>query len=143
MLTPFVQLILGIVIVVFFKCIIALFDPAHRRGGPIKWGLVSYAVVMFFLVTIGTAMQLDVQSISYIDDRVFPGLGSVIPPGPVGYELRFIQPDAIVVIQNSLFVLSNWLSDGLLVSSSLMVHLSTHTANADSSSSIVAMLFTP
>ena len=141
MLTPFVQLILGIVIVVFFKCIIALFDPAHRRGGPIKWGLVSYAVVMFFLVTIGTAMQLDVQSISYIDNRDFPGLGSVIPPGPVGYELRFIQPDAIVVIQNSLFVLSNWLSDGLLVSSSLM--LSTHTANADSSSSIVAMLFTP
>ena len=110
------SVLLGIVIVVFFKCIAALFDPVHRRGEPIKWGLVCYTVVMFLLVTIGTAMQLDVQSISYIDNRDFPGLGSAIPPGPVGYELWFIQPNAIVVIQNFLFVLSNWLADGFLVS---------------------------
>ena len=113
-LTLFVRFIPGIVIVVSFKCITALFNPVHRRGEPIKWGLVSYTAVMFTLATIGTAAQLHVQSISYIDNREFPG-GGVFPPGPLGYQV-FLNPNAIIIIQNTVLALSNWLADGLLVS---------------------------
>ena len=113
-LTPFVQIILGIIVVMFFKCIAALFDPAHRRGEPIKWRLVSYTAVMFSLVTIGTAMQLDFQSVSYIDNREFPGVEGILPPGPIGYQW-LIAPEATGVIQNIAFVLGAWLADGFLV----------------------------
>ena len=100
----------------FFKCMAALFDPAHRRGEPIKWGLVTYTVVMFSLATIGTALQLNTQSISYIDNRQFPGVEGVLAPGPITYQ-DFIAPKAITIVQNAVFILSNWLADGLLVSS--------------------------
>ena len=116
-LTPVVRFATGIVIVLFFKSIAALFDPVHRRGEPIKWGLVSYVVVMFLLVTIGTAMQLNVQSISYIDNREFPGAEGLPMPGPAGYQEIIVQPEAIDVIQNFVFALNNWLADGFLVSS--------------------------
>ena len=112
----FVRCILGVVVVLFFQCMAALFSSVHRKGEPIKWGLVSYTAVMFSLVTIGTAMQLDVQSISYIDNRDFPGIEGVLSPGPLGYQW-FIGPGAITVIQIVAFVLSNWLADGFLVSS--------------------------
>ena len=108
----FVWFTLGIIVAVFFKCMVALFNPAYRRGEPIRWGLVSYTVVMFSLVTVGTAMRLGVQSISYIDNREFRGT----VPGPIGYQ-GLIVPDAINVIQNVIFALNNWLADGLLVSS--------------------------
>ena len=111
----FVRLTLGIIIILFFKCMVALFNPDYRRSGPIKWGLVSYTVVMFSLVTVGTAMQLDVLSLSYIDNRQFPGVAGVLLPGPLGYP-ELISNNAIVVIQNAVFVLSNWLADGFLVS---------------------------
>ena len=120
MLTFFVRIILGIVIMLFFKCIVALFDPDNRRGGPIRWGLVSYTVAMFSLVTIGTATLLDVQSISYIDNREFPGVSGVLPPGPAGYQ-SFINPKATSITSNAVFVLSNWLAEGLLVSSFLLL----------------------
>ena len=68
--------ILGIVIVLFSKCMTALFNPDHRRG-PIKWGLVSYTLAVFTLVTVGTAMQIDVQSVSYIDNHQ----KSLVPEG--------------------------------------------------------------
>ena len=109
----------------FFKCMVALFNPDHRRGEPIKWRLVSYTLVMFSLVTIGTAMQLDVQSISYIDNRKFRDPEGVFLPGPLGYQWS-IAPDAISIIQNVVFALNNWLADGLLVSYSfgtLYTHL--------------------
>ena len=108
--------ILGILIMVFFRSMAALFNPDNRRGEPIKWGLVSYTVVMFSVVTLGTAMQLDVQSISYIDNREFPGAKGMSFPGPLGYQW-FILPEAISIIQNILFVLNNWLADGFLVCS--------------------------
>ena len=100
----------------FFQCIAALFNRGHRGGEPVKWGLVSYIVVMFSLVTVGTAVHLDVQSISYIDNRGFPTRGP-FPPGPAGYQL-LIESEAISVVQNVVFTLTNWLADGLLVSSS-------------------------
>ena len=115
-LTLFVRLILGIAIALFSKCMVALFDPIHRRGEPIKWGLVTYTVVMFSLVTIGTALQFDTQSVSYIDNRQFPGAGGIYPPGQTTYQ-DLIAFKPIAVIQNVTFILSNWLADGCLVSS--------------------------
>ena len=103
-------------IVVFFKCMAALFNPDHRRGEGVKWGLVSYTAVMFSIVTILTAINLDFQSISYIDNREYPGINGLIPPGPLGYQ-QLIVPEAISIIPNVMFALSNWLADGLLVSS--------------------------
>ena len=60
-------------------------------------------------------MQLDVQSLSYIDNRQFADAGGVLLPGPLGYQ-ELIATNAITVIQNVVFVLSNWLADGFLVS---------------------------
>ena len=92
----------------------ALFNPVYRRGERIKWGLVSYTVVMFSVVTVQTAMDLNLQSLSNIDSRKFPG-DDVIPPGPVGYQW-FTSQGALNIIPTAMFTLTNWLADGLLVS---------------------------
>ena len=105
--------VLGIMIAVFFQCMAALFDPVHRRGERTKWGLVSYTMVMFSFVTVFTATNLDIQSISYIDNREFPGVEGV---GPFRYEW-FISAEILTTVSNVVFPLNNWLADGLLVSS--------------------------
>ena len=102
------------VIVLFFKCMTALFNPVHRRGEGVKWGLVSYTVAMFSFVTVFTAMSLDILSVSFIDNREFPGVENLIPPGPLGYEW-LISPTALSIIPYAMFTLCNWLADGLLV----------------------------
>ena len=104
---------LGVVVVVAFKCMTALFHPAYRRGEGIKWGFVCYTMVMFSLVTVFTATNLDIQSISYIDNREFPGVEGV---GPFRYEW-FISAEILTTVSNVMFPLNNWLADGLLVSS--------------------------
>ena len=101
----------------FFKSMNALLSPVHRRGERIKWGLVSYTVVMFSLATVNIAMNLHIESISFIDNREFPGVEGVFPPGPNGY-LKSVYFKAINVVPNAAFGLNNWLADGLLVSSS-------------------------
>jgi len=103
-------------IVLFFKCITALLNPIYRRGESIKLGLVSYTVVMFSLATVFTAMNLDLESIAYIDNPNFTGITGVEKPGPLGY-LDFIYLKTINVVPNVAFVVSNWLGDGFLVSS--------------------------
>ena len=72
----------------------------HRR--PVKWGLVAYIVAMFLLVTIGTALRLGTHSVSYIDNRGFPGVEGVLSPGPLGYQhfIDVVNPEAIAIIQN-------------------------------------------
>ena len=128
------------VTILFFKCIAALFNPVYRRGEHIKWGLVSYTAVMFLAVTVLTAIELDVQSISCIDNREFPGFENVFPPGPVGYQ-EFTNPKAHDVIKNVMFLLNNFLADGFLVRFLFDVSLAI-VSNAGSSSSIVATLST-
>ena len=101
----------------FFQCMAALFDPFYRKGEPVKWGLVSYTVVMFSVATIFTGMNFEITSASYINNRAFPGVeGAPIPPGPYGYQL-LIAPEAINIVPNVMFNLSDWLAEGLLVSS--------------------------
>ena len=115
------QFVLGIVIVLFFQCMAALFNPAHRRGEGIKWGLVSYTAVTFSSVTVATAMNLGILSVSYIDNREFPGDGTA-PPGPFGYQL-VMEPKALTIIPNLLFVFNDLLADSLLVSCSSDAHV--------------------
>ena len=110
----FVWFVLGVAIVLSFQCITALFNPAHRKGEPIKWGLVSYTAVTFTLATVFTAINLDIQAASYIDNRGYPGVEGEIPPGPFGYILALVTPG---VALSAVFALNNWLADGLLVSS--------------------------
>lgn len=107
----------GIVIVLFFRCMAALYDKANRAGEGIRWGLVAYAAAMFSFVTIFTATNLKIQSISYVDNREFPGMrntGCVLPPGPLGYQFS-IYSTAISVGGRLMFHLNNWLADGLLL----------------------------
>lgn len=106
-----------------------------------KWAPVVYTILMFAFVTIFTAMNLDVQSISYIDNREYPGEGNTIPPGPLGYQY-LVYSRAISVVPNLMFLLNNWLADGLLVSFSPVPHTQ-ETDACLSRSSIVAISFTP
>ena len=117
-LTLFVRFVLGIVIVLFFQCMIALFNPVYRRGEGIKWGLVPYTMVMFLVATVGTAAALDVESLSYINNSEFPGTEGVAPPGPFGYQVYL---KTLNVVSDLMFNLNNWLADGLLVSSRFVV----------------------
>ena len=112
--TSFARLILGIAIVLFFKCMAALVNPAHRKKEGIKWGFIIYTMVMFSFVTVLTGIQLNIQSISYIDNREFPG-DDVLPPGPLGYQ-SLIYSEALSVVPNVMFLLNGCLAAGLLVS---------------------------
>ena len=105
----------GIVIVLFFQCMGALLgNPSTRKGA--KWGLVTHVVAMFLFATIYTAMTLNIQSISFIDNRNFPGIGDALPPGPIGYQF-LIYSKATSIVPNVMFLLNNWLADSLLVGS--------------------------
>lgn len=114
----FLSILLGIVVILFFKCMAALVNPVDRRGEPIKWGIVSYTMVMYSVVTVQTAMDLDVQTISYIDNRGFPGVKGEVSPGPIGYQ-SYISHQARGIFSNVMFFLNVWLADGLLVSFSV------------------------
>ena len=67
---------------------------------------------MFSLVTVHIATNSHVLSISYIDNRDFPGK---LNPGPYGYQ-GDISYRAINVIPRAALCLNNWSADGLLVS---------------------------
>ena len=101
----------------FFQCLTALFNPvSHRREG-VRWGLVSYTVAMFSFVTVLAGMGLNLASISYIDNREYPGdISKSLSPGPLGYQ-NLIRHTALSIIPNLMFFLNNWLADGLLVGS--------------------------
>ena len=58
-LTPSVQHALGIITVLFFICMAALFNPDHRKGERIKWRFVSYTVATSPFVTVQNAIDLN------------------------------------------------------------------------------------
>lgn len=102
----------GITIVLFFRCMSALLDPANRTSGGIKWLLMAHTVAIFLFVTVFTAINLDIMSISYVDNRGAYGLSE--PSGPLSYQhLSYSTP--IGIISTCMFLLNNWLVDGLLV----------------------------
>lgn len=108
-------IIQGIVVVLFFKCTSTLLDPANRLRGGIRWGLVAHTTAMFSFVTIYNGMYLNLQSISFVDYRAFPGLGDYLSPGPLGYQY-LIYTGPMCMIPHIVFLLNTWLADGLLVS---------------------------
>ena len=71
-------------------------------------------MAMFSLVTIYTAIVLDLQSVAFIDNQGFSGDG-VLPPGPFGYMLS-VFGKAIPNVALVVAPLNNWLVDGLVVS---------------------------
>ena len=101
--------ILGIVVTLFFQCMVALFDSVHRRGEGIEWGVVSYTVIMFSFATVFTTTNLHIQSLSYIDNREYH-------KGPLYYQVNFSR-NALNIIPTLMFLLNNWLADGFLVGS--------------------------
>lgn len=108
------SIIQGVVVVLFFQCMGALLDPVNRAREGIKWRLVAHTAAMFSFATIYIATTLEIESISFIDNREFPG-DDVLPPGPFGYQF-LIFSKAISILPQVMFFLNNWLADGLLVS---------------------------
>lgn len=95
---------------------------------------------MFSLVTIHTGMSLHLQSISFIDNRDFPGVDKSTLTGPIVFQ-ALSQADPIRVVPDVVFLLNNLLADGLLVSSaSSSVTLVSNVSRTPSS--IVAVFFT-
>ena len=94
----------------------ALLNPTGNARGYIKWGLVAHTLAMFVFVTVYATININLQSISYVDKRRFPGSGDTLPPGPLGYQfLTYSEP--ISLVSSVMFQLNQWLADGLLVSS--------------------------
>ena len=96
----------------FFQCMAALLNPVHNKGDGIKWWLVFYTVAMFSFVTVYTAMNLHIQSNSFVDNRGRDPSYSM----PLEYQYS-IREAALGLVPNIMFNLNNWLADGLLVSS--------------------------
>jgi len=95
---------------------VALLNPVYRRGEGVKWWLVSHTVAMFSFVTVYTAINLHIQSNSFIDNRKDIPLTTISFSGPLYYQW-IIRGKALGLIPNIVFNLNNWLADGLLVSS--------------------------
>ena len=74
--------------------------------------LVAHTIVIFLSVTVFTAINFEILSISYIDNR--EAHVTAEPPGPLGYQfLTYSTP--IGVVSTVMFLLNNLLVDGLLV----------------------------
>lgn len=106
--------LLGIVVVLFLQCMTALLNPINHTKGGVKWPLVIHTVAMFSFATVDTALNLDLQSICYVDNRNFAGVSNVLLPGPFAYQ-QFIYSNPINVVSNVMFLLNTCLADGLLV----------------------------
>ena len=104
----------GILIVLFFQCMVALLHPANRGREGIRW-LISYTVAMFSFATILTGTGLHLYSICYVDNREYPGVEGKISPGPLGYR-SLISPGAVSMTERLMSHLNYWLADGYLVS---------------------------
>jgi len=65
-------------------------------------------------VTVYTAMYLNLQVISFIDNREYPGIPQGPAPGPEGYQ-HFIYNTAISYVPHIMFLFNTWLVDGLLL----------------------------
>ena len=68
---------------------------------------------MFMFVTVFTVINLNIISTSYIDNRKFPNDPY---PGPLGFQ-ALTYSETIGIVSTVMFLLNNWLADGLLVKS--------------------------
>jgi hypothetical protein len=94
----------------------ALLDPVHHTTKGVKWGLVAHTVTMFSATTIGFAISRNIFSSSFIDGREFHGVEGY-PSGPMRYQAFDLNREAVIDVADLMFPLSQWIADGLLVSS--------------------------
>ena len=130
----------GIVVILFFQCIGALINPANDTRRSVKLGLAAYAVALFLIPTIPLVAGRDVFPTVFIDIRNFPGTEEY-PPGPLGGAMISNASDPWVALLGIPAPVSQWLSNGFLVSS-----VSSSAAcgrYSHPSSYIVAMRFIP
>ncbi|KAF9489036.1 hypothetical protein BDN71DRAFT_1512520 [Pleurotus eryngii] len=99
------QMLYGITIVLFFRCLIALLG--RRRGATYNPILAGYTFLLFSFNTVFVAMNMHNSRLAYTDHDDFPG-------GPALFTLSRYSM-AIAVVPNAAFILSNWPADGLLV----------------------------
>jgi len=92
----------------------ALLNPVNRKLGGAKWGLICYTTVMFSSATVALGTGLNIGSISFIDNRNFPGIEGSFPPGPLGYQAMTCSGTPGIAPAFA-FLLNYWLADGLLV----------------------------
>jgi hypothetical protein len=91
----------------------ALLGPAKHTTGSLRWLLVAHTGVVFVFVTVFTAINLEILSTSYIDNRGFPNDSY---PGPLRY-LYLAFSETAGIVSTLTFLMNNWLADGLLVKS--------------------------
>ena len=99
----------GVVVVIFFHCMEALFSPNRRNQRGVKWPLVAHTVAMFSFVTVSVVTGLYVAFLVFIENREFPSAS-----GFFGYN-DLLTPTPIGVVSNTPFFLNGLLADGLLV----------------------------
>ena len=120
--TLFACFVPGTLAVLFFQCMTALLSPVCRKGESIKWGLVTYTALMFSIATVYTAMNFNIQSTSFLDNREFSVAlpnGRRLLVGPILYQTTIRRTALGGLVPNIMFSLNNWLADGLLVSFSV------------------------
>lgn len=71
--------------------------------------LAAYTFVLFSLGTVFMALNIRVSQLGFIDNREYPG-------GPEAYQQSLFQAGSLAIVPNTVFILSNWLADALLVS---------------------------
>ena len=98
----------------------ALLNPVNRPWRTIKWPLVAHTVAMFSIVTVATAIYLNIQSVAYIDYRKSPHHDDPLLPGPLIYQdflYSYSKANSVALV--IMVFLNAWLADGLLVSPAL------------------------
>ena len=97
---------LGIVFMLFFQCASAILNSSNKSA---RKPLLAYVTFIFSLGTVFTALNLNGLQDRYIQFRNFPG------GGPLGYGLATYSSWRSIMA-NSVFLVTNWFADGLLVS---------------------------
>ena len=109
----------GIVIILFFRCMDALFNAVNCPRRSIKWPLVAHTVAMFLILAVAAVIYVDARLVSYIDNQKLTGGDGLPFPGGSGPLLYrdYIYSQANGVVLNILIFLNACLADGLLVRS--------------------------
>ncbi|KAJ8072805.1 hypothetical protein PM082_016364 [Marasmius tenuissimus] len=99
------EIFYGITIVLFFQCMLALLRPRHGRKP--NYFLALYTFVLFGLGTTFTAINGRLLQLAFVDNRAIEG-------GPEAWQLLNYST-ARPLTANAVFIIANWLADGLLL----------------------------
>jgi hypothetical protein len=99
----------GVVVTLFFMCFSVLYrQTATRVRSRQRIILWVYICVVFILNTLFIAANSQFTQLAFIDDRNYPG-------GPAQFE-NDMWSIPIDEVNNVVFVLQNWMNDGMIVS---------------------------